>query len=450
MLSCFKNLPLYLKNHKTVLLVGKHGVGKTAIIKELFQKEFGDNYKYFSAATLDPFVDFVGVPQKIEDKNGAYLDMVMPKYFRKDNEVEAIFLDEFNRSAPKIRNATMELLQFKSLNGVKFEKLKVIWACCNPSDEGLEYDVEKLDPALMDRFEIIIDVPYNLDLDYFKDKYPNKWEAAAEWWQDLTPEVKNSVSPRRLEYALQIHDIGGDLRQVLPKNTNISKLVDGLKFGTTAAQLNSMLNATEEEIKEKFKNVNMVTKVAEKLDNKEYYEKFSHLIPEEILTKQAQHNYDLCQHIKQNSNKFNTSLIANLENLGYFKESEFRVCFGLLNKDFSDGLYNSKRRKKIVAIFKAMPTASSNIKINQADLPNLQKLINITNLYIQKSYYQTSHSDDAESNFIQKFSTIRKLRGNELNFSGYYINSYLNRFDQDQERKQTEAQAALSSQVYTT
>ena len=40
--------------------------------------------------------------------------------------------DELNRAKPKVRNAVMELIQFRSINGIKFNNLRMIWAAINP------------------------------------------------------------------------------------------------------------------------------------------------------------------------------------------------------------------------------------------------------------------------------------------------------------------------------
>lgn len=238
-------LDFWIQNNYNVLLCGKHGVGKSARIIEAFNR---NNLKwlYFSAATLDPWVDFVGVPKETKDANGnTYLDLVRPKHFAED-EVEAIFMDEYNRAPAKIRNATMELLQFKSINGKKFKNLKMIWAAINPEkdlndDSAPEYDVETLDPAQKDRFEIHVEVPYKPDITYFKNKYGDDiGKTAVSWWNDLNDKEKDEVSPRRLDYAIGLYVKNGDLRDVLNKKINVSKLVGELKNGNFREQMENI------------------------------------------------------------------------------------------------------------------------------------------------------------------------------------------------------------------
>ena len=116
-------LDFWINKNYNVLFIGKHGVGKTSMVKDAFNRA-GLNWMYFSASTMDPWVDFVGCPKEIHKDDGtSYLDMVRPKQFH-DDEVEALFFDEYNRSHKKVRNAVMELIQFKSINGRKYNNLR--------------------------------------------------------------------------------------------------------------------------------------------------------------------------------------------------------------------------------------------------------------------------------------------------------------------------------------
>lgn len=242
------------KNELNVMLIGHAGVGKTSIVKSIFE-ELGLKYLYYSASTMDPWVDFVGVPHEVTGEDGVkYLDLVRPKAFAYD-DVEAIFLDEYNRSPIKVRNAVMELIQFKSINGKKFNNLKIVWAAINPSDEddtGKTYDVEALDPAQLDRFHFHIEMPYALSKKYFKAKYPEYVDAVVEWWNALPKPQKNLVSPRRVDMALHVLRIGGDLNWILPNGVNTKELVDILDNGTFSARVS---NCFDEKNDDKTRNL---------------------------------------------------------------------------------------------------------------------------------------------------------------------------------------------------
>lgn len=238
------HLDFWIKNNYNVLFIGHAGIGKTTIVKEAFDRH-NLNWRYYSAATMDPWVDLVGVPQKVEDKEGKpYLELIRPKDFQND-EVEALFFDEFNRAHKKVRNAVMELLQFKSINGKKFNNLRFIWAAVNPDEDGM-YDVEKLDPAQEDRFQIHVQAPYEADKGYFTKKYGETLaKSALAWWGDLPKEVKMKVTPRRLDYALEIFQKDGDIRFVIPQSANVQKLLTTIKHGPVSEALTKFMDKND-------------------------------------------------------------------------------------------------------------------------------------------------------------------------------------------------------------
>lgn len=244
-----ENLDFWIENGFNVLFMGHAGVGKTSIVKAAFERH-NLNWRYFSAATMDPWVDLVGVPkERVDELTGeAYLDLIRPKGL---DQVEAIFIDEFNRSHKKVRNACMELLQFKTINGKPFPNLKIIWSAINPETD--EYDVEKLDAAQVDRFHCYVDIPYKPDQLFFASRYGDQIaRAAVSWWNALPPEIQRDVSPRRLDYALDIHSKQGDINFVLPEQSNVSKLLAALKHGPIEERLNALYRRKDPEEARKF------------------------------------------------------------------------------------------------------------------------------------------------------------------------------------------------------
>jgi hypothetical protein len=282
-------LDFWIKNNYNCLLVGKHGVGKTAQVIEAFNRN-KLKWMYFSASTMDPWVDFIGVPREQKDEKGnSYLDLVRPKMFQND-EVEALFFDEYNRSAIKIRNAVMELIQFKSINGKKFHNLRIVWAAINPDseegDDDQQYDVERLDPAQKDRFHIIIDIPYKPSSEFFKSKYGDKGIIAIDWWHELNTKVRNLVSPRRLDYALDIYNNGGDLRDALPNACNISKLIQELSNGSFVKALQNICKEKDDTKAKDFINIenNFTNTINYILKNDDLIKYFIPMISKEKLS----------------------------------------------------------------------------------------------------------------------------------------------------------------------
>jgi len=292
------------------LLRGEHGVGKTTLISECFERNglvIGETALIFSAATIDPWVDFIGVPKEVTKDGNTYLDFILPKHFAED-KVQAIFFDEFNRSHKKIRNAVLELIQFKSINGRKFNSLKVVWAAINPEDsEDYEYDVEVLDPAQKDRFQIIIDVPYKPDYTFFSNKYGADWASSAiDWWNDLPKKLRKHVSPRRLDYALGVAKMNGDLADVLPHETAPRRLSRILRDGSPKQVLSGLLNSNnkEDELKDFLSDTNNVEScIPDIIKYKKHMKRCLPIIREETLANTIFKHVEVKNHIEEELSK---------------------------------------------------------------------------------------------------------------------------------------------------
>lgn len=187
---------------QNVIIEGAHGVGKTEIIRSVFGKKLKDNeWLHFSCASIDPFIDFMGCPIKSEEDGIEFLKMIKPEKFAKGN-IKAIFLDEFNRAPRNVKNAVMELLQFKTMNGDKIGDIKVIWTAINPPDG--DYDVDIIEPAQMDRFHLHLKIDGRPNKKYFVDKFGKaKGNGAITWWNKLDAKQKTLISPRRLDYIME-------------------------------------------------------------------------------------------------------------------------------------------------------------------------------------------------------------------------------------------------------
>ena len=290
MSSEMETLNFAVENGLNVMLIGKHGVGKTAMIKEVFEKH-GLNWQYFSASTIDPWVDLIGVPKESVDEDGnTFLDIVRPKALAMD-EVEAIFLDEYNRAPKKVRNAAMELIQFGSINGKKLGKLKMVWVAINPDDdEETTYDVEVLDEAQKDRFQIQLPIDYKPNKHYFKEKYGGIGVCAVKWWNDQKQEAKDLVSPRRLDYACQVYIAKGDVRYVFPpKKVNVKSFLEFLAQGDPIEVLEDLCKRSPEEIRAFFSEHNALNHVSDELfKTDKFVEALARYCPDEELMPRLQ------------------------------------------------------------------------------------------------------------------------------------------------------------------
>lgn len=223
----FEILSVAAQEGLNVLLEGPHGTGKTALIVAV-ANALGMKLKYYSASTLDPFTDLVGLPVPHVNAQGNHII----RFHRPDdiNQADLVFFDEFNRAQPKVLNAVFEMIQFKSINGEPLPKLKAVFAASNPASE--EYNVTDLDPALQDRFHIHMTFAPGPDREWFINRFGQNIGAALyDWWAaDLKKEQQRLVSPRKLEHIGILLEQDLDPRQVV--NT-----LHNLPFGQLHARI---------------------------------------------------------------------------------------------------------------------------------------------------------------------------------------------------------------------
>lgn len=309
-------LKLYASNGFNVLLSGRHGVGKTAIIKEVFGDTFGENnWAYFSASTMDAWVDFVGVPKAVKRESDGMevIELIRPARFA-DDSVQAIFFDEFNRAPAKVRNAVMELIQFKSINGRKFNNLKVIWAAINPfSEDAGGYDVEQIDPAQLDRFQVQIDVPYKVDRPYMKAKHGALATPFVEWWNSLDKEMQYKVSPRRLEDALMVYSVKGNLEHVLPKESNLAALRDRITKVSLDDEWKDVVSLTNNDKLNFLQNVSNVVKFKDFIIKD--FANYAKFVPEDFLISKLEiKDLEWLDAAVANPSKIPDTIVATMEN----------------------------------------------------------------------------------------------------------------------------------------
>lgn len=284
----------YAKNNLNVLLQGLHGVGKTSIIKSTFNK-MGWNYIILNAATLDPYLDLIGAPEKksisIDNNEVTYLSTALPEHFAFDR-LDAIFIDELNRGKKETLNAMLDLILEKSIRGRKLNRLKVVWAAINPYNNDMDedeqtYHVERLDPALQDRFHIFIDLPYVLNKSYLKNKYPRISKPFIEWWESLDDDLKYICSPRRLEYGMMFYEISGGVdknifSEKLPIKNLIKRIDETLKDGFRNELIKNINNSSIQEAS-KYINLENITNFADLVVDNKIDKKYIQSINEDYL-----------------------------------------------------------------------------------------------------------------------------------------------------------------------
>ncbi len=140
---------------QNIMLVGKHGIGKSEILTNYFQKEGMKVVTLFLGQMSDPG-DIIGLPSKIETKDSkgnitSQTDFTPPYWFPIDGKPIVLFLDELNRARPEILQTVMDLTLNRKLAGKLLPTGSRVIAAVN---DGEEYQLTDLDPALVSRFNI--------------------------------------------------------------------------------------------------------------------------------------------------------------------------------------------------------------------------------------------------------------------------------------------------------
>ena len=133
---------------QNIMLTGRHGIGKSQILTRYFKSKGIPVKTLFLGQMSDPG-DLLGLPNKDEETGKT---VFMPPYwFPVDGQPIVLFLDEINRARPEILQTVMDLVLNRKLAGRELPEGSRIIAAGN---DGEEYQLTDLDPALVSRFNI--------------------------------------------------------------------------------------------------------------------------------------------------------------------------------------------------------------------------------------------------------------------------------------------------------
>ena len=133
---------------QNILLVGKHGIGKSEIITRHFEDQGIPVIALFLGQMSDPG-DLIGLPNK--DEATGKTEFMPPYWFPMDDKPVVLFLDEMNRARPEILQSVMDLSLNRKLAGRSLPAGSRVIAAVN---DGEEYQLTDLDPALVSRFNV--------------------------------------------------------------------------------------------------------------------------------------------------------------------------------------------------------------------------------------------------------------------------------------------------------
>jgi GTP-binding protein EngB required for normal cell division len=133
---------------QNIMLTGRHGIGKSQILTKYFEQKGMTVKTLFLGQMSDPG-DLLGLPNK--DEATGKTTFMPPYWFPVDGQPIVLFLDELNRARPEILQTVMNLVLNRKLAGRPLPEGSRIISACNDGDE---YQLTDLDPALVSRFNI--------------------------------------------------------------------------------------------------------------------------------------------------------------------------------------------------------------------------------------------------------------------------------------------------------
>ncbi len=224
---------LCYKADQPVLLVGKHGVGKSELLEQA-TKELKINFICRDLSLMEP-PDLVGMPNLSESRTHYF-----PPAFLPSEGKGLLVFEELNRCPSYIRAPCLQLLTARTLNDYLLPKGWLPCAAINPSEES--YDVQDLDPALLSRFvQVGVKAGKKEWLEWAREqKLHNKVLS----FVDKNPKIFNYQSgesnPRSWTKVAKILAVNDDLR-----NITVQTAINGLVGITWCASFVQFFNEAD-------------------------------------------------------------------------------------------------------------------------------------------------------------------------------------------------------------
>ena len=144
----------YGKRPTPICIWGSHGIGKTAVVKDLAKKH-GWKFRYCAPAQFEEMGDLHGLPVRLDpnpDVQGDESTVYMPPDWvpKEDDEGPGVLLlDDLNRADDRILRGLMQLIQeFEMFSWTLPRKWQIV---CTANPEGGDYSVTPMDPAMLTR-----------------------------------------------------------------------------------------------------------------------------------------------------------------------------------------------------------------------------------------------------------------------------------------------------------
>lgn len=220
-----------------IMLVGNHGIGKSEVLTDYYIQLGIPVVTLFLGQMSDPG-DLIGLPQLSGSNNDSRTNFVPPYWFPTNGKPIVLFLDELNRARPEILQTVMDLALNRKLAGHSLPEGSRIISAINDGDQ---YQLTQLDPALVSRFNIYRFTPtanewllwansHNLDARVVR------FIEAENSWLDGTPDQREATDTGLERYPdrrawKRVSDVIGHTPQLSDDDLD---LIAGI-IGSTAA-----------------------------------------------------------------------------------------------------------------------------------------------------------------------------------------------------------------------
>ena len=209
---------------QNVMLVGNHGIGKSEILTEYFSRKGMKVVPLFLGQMSDPG-DLIGIPNRNTETGKT--EFMPPYWFPLDGKPIVLFLDELNRARPEVLQTIMDLALNRTLAGRKLPDGSRIISAVNDGDQ---YQLTDLDPALVSRFNVVTFRPTIQEWLLWADKVGvdarvRDFIRENPIWLDKNPDAKEGVdtgldkTPDRRAWK-RVSDIlktAGDINPIVAK-----------------------------------------------------------------------------------------------------------------------------------------------------------------------------------------------------------------------------------------
>jgi alkaline phosphatase D len=239
--ATLREIAKYLPEDISVCMRGRHGIGKTELVRQL-AKEFGLPAIERRLSQMSEG-DLIGLPDQHDHVTTKFLP---PDWFKEAMESPAlIFLDEFDRADLPVKQAAMELILDRCIQGKRIHKDCRIYAAINGGKYGSNYHVQDLDIAINDRFWVA-DVEPSID-DWLNWAESNVIPEIVDFIRENNeqlelkkmPDVAHKVTPSRRSWTRLSNTLRNNPQLLNKKKvtTKAFKLLCRGFVGTTAASM---------------------------------------------------------------------------------------------------------------------------------------------------------------------------------------------------------------------